>query len=133
MLSYYAQVKSAHIFFVSLSGVLFLLRGLAVVFGGQWAMAKPWRFLSYAIDTGLFLAGLSLILMLSLNPINTPWLGIKLICLVVYIVLGSLALKRAPSENIRRLSYAGALALFVFMVSIALNHHPLGLFGERPL
>ncbi len=129
MLSYYAQFKATHILFVSLSGVLFLVRGAALAFGGQWAMARPWRLLSYAIDTGLFIAGLSLLLMLSLNPFNTPWLGVKLLCLVAYIALGSLALKRAPTESIRRASFLGALALFLFMVSVALSHHPLGLFG----
>lgn len=103
------------------------------MFGGQWAMAKPWRLLSYVIDTGLFFAGLSLLLMLSVNPFSTPWLSVKLLCLVAYIVLGSLALKRARNEGVRRLSYVAALGLFIFMLSVAHSHHPLGVFGEGSL
>lgn len=130
MIAYYPQIKAAHILFVTLSGVLFAFRGAAIVMGAHWVMAKPWRMLSYVIDVCLLAAGVSLLVMLSLNPVSIPWLGVKLICMLLYIVLGSLSLKRAPSENVRRLAYAGALLIFGFIVTIALSHHPLGLFGK---
>jgi len=133
MVAYYSQIKTAHILFVTLSGVLFAFRGAAVVCGAQWVMAKPWRMLSYVIDSCLLAAGVSLLIMLSLNPVSVPWLGVKLICMLLYIVLGSLSLKRAPSERVRRLAYAGALLMFGFIVTIALTHHPLGLFGGANL
>jgi len=133
MVAYYSQIKAAHILFVALSGVLFAFRGAAVVFGAQWVMSKPWRMLSYVIDACLLAAGVSLLIMLSLNPVSVPWLGVKLICMLLYIVLGSLSLKRAPSERVRRLAYAGALLMFGFIVTIALTHHPLGLFGGAAL
>ena len=47
--------------------------------------------------------------------------------LVLYIVLGSLALKRARSGGGRLASYLGALGVYLFMVSVALAHQPLGL------
>ena len=55
-------------------------------------------------------------------------LGVKLMLLVLYIVLGSLALKRAPTPGLQRAGYAGALAVYLFMVSVAMAHHPLGFF-----
>lgn len=89
-------------------------------------MAKPWRMTSYGIDTALLVAGVMLWAVLSLNPSSSPWLGAKLMLLVLYIVLGSLALKRARSLEVRAASYVAAVVVYLFMVSVALARHPLG-------
>jgi uncharacterized membrane protein SirB2 len=104
------------------------VRGAAVLAGQGWAMRRPWRWLSYGIDTVLLSAGVTLWAVLSLDPVRSPWLGTKLLLLVLYIVLGSLALKRAPTPTTRRLSFAAALGLYLFMASVAVAHHPLGIF-----
>jgi uncharacterized membrane protein SirB2 len=123
---WYSPVKWAHVGLVLASGALFALRGALVLVGQRWAMSRPWRLLSYGIDTLLLTAGVTLWVMLSPNPIASPWLGVKLMLLVLYIVLGSLALKRARSPTARRASYAGALMIYLFMASVATSHHPLG-------
>jgi uncharacterized membrane protein SirB2 len=123
---WYPQMKFVHVSLVLASGLLFALRGALVLADQGWAMAKPWRLLSYGIDTLLLSAGLTLWTALSLNPVTSPWLGVKLSLLVLYIALGSLALKRPPTLAVRRASYAGALVVYLFMVSVALAHHPLG-------
>ena len=82
--------------------------------------------LSYGIDTLLLAAGVTLWVLLSLHPVASPWLGAKLLLLVLYVALGSLALKRARTPAARRASYAGALMVYMFMASVALSHHPLG-------
>lgn len=123
---WYAPLKSAHIGLVLVSGGLFALRGALVLAGQSWVMAKPRRMLSYGIDTLLLAAGVSLWVLLSFNPVGSPWLAAKLLLLVLYIVLGSLALKRAKSPAARRASYAGALMVYVFVTLVALSHHPLG-------
>lgn len=123
---WYLPLKSAHVGLVLASGVLFALRGALVLAGQSWAMAKPWRIFSYGIDTLLLAAGVTLWGGLSLNPVASPWLGTKLLWLVLYILLGSLALKRARAPAERRASYVGALVVYLFMASVALSHHPLG-------
>jgi uncharacterized membrane protein SirB2 len=57
---WYSPLKSAHIGLVLVSGLLFALRGALVLAGQSWAMAKPWRMLSYGIDTLLLAAGVTL-------------------------------------------------------------------------
>jgi uncharacterized membrane protein SirB2 len=126
--AWYPELKATHISLVLISGLLFALRGALVLAGRSWAMARPWRLLSYGIDTLLLAAGVTLWAVLSLNPVASPWLGVKLLLLVLYIVLGSLALKRAPTPALQRASYAGALGVYLFMISVALAHHPLGFF-----
>ena len=127
LIEFYLPVKQGHIGLVTASGVLFALRGAAVQAGQPWAMRRPWRLLSYAIDSALLGAALLLWAMLQINPVSQPWLGVKLLLLVAYIVLGSLALKRGRTPGTRRAAYLAALATYGFMATVALAHHPLGL------
>lgn len=127
MIEFYLQIKSVHVAMVIASGLLFALRGAAVLAGARWAMAAPLRYLSYTIDTTLLTAALMLLTALKLNPFAVPWLSVKLALLVVYVVLGSLALKRARSRRARAGFYVAALATFGFMYFVARAHHPLGL------
>ena len=127
MLAFYFEIKMVHVAAVLASGGLFALRGALVLAGVKWAMAAPLRYLSYTIDTVLLTAALMLLTALKLNPFVVPWLSVKLALLVVYVVLGSLALKRARSRRARAIWYAAALATFAFMYFVARAHHPLGI------
>lgn len=127
---FYPTIKLTHIGLVYLSGSLFAIRGLAVILGSATAMRAPVRYVSYAIDTALLTAALLLLTTLRLNPFVTPWLAAKLILLVCYIVLGSLALKRARTQPRRVLAFGAALLCFGSMYSIARAHHPFGCLGR---
>lgn len=120
---FYPLIKTAHIALVLASGTLFAIRGAAVLAGRAWPMTTPPRVASVAIDTLLLAAGIVLWWMLSLQPLRETWLGAKLLLLVAYVALGTLALKCR-----RGWAYAAAIACFVWMVTIARTHHPLGLF-----
>jgi len=54
------------------------------------------------------------------------WLTVKLVLLLAYVALGSLALKRARSGRVRGICFVGALAVLATMVGIARAHQPLG-------
>jgi len=125
----YVYLKLLHISLVLASGALFAWRGVAVLSGRSWGMARSVRYASYGLDTALLLAGVGLWLMLGLNPLREWWLGTKLGLLLLYIVLGSLALKRARSRRMRLACFVAALACYAFMLSVARFHHPLGLFA----
>lgn len=127
MFDFYPQIKAVHIACVLLSGALFALRGLLVQVGhagaAQWA---PLRYLSYTIDTTLLTAALMLLTLLPGAYFANGWLTVKLLLVVAYVVLGSLALKRARTPAARRIFLAAALAAYVFILGIARMHHPLG-------
>ena len=57
-------------------------------------MAAPPRYLSYSIDSVLLTAALMLVTILPHAMYANGWLTVKLVLLVVYVVLGSFALKR---------------------------------------
>lgn len=125
----YPWLLPLHITLVTLSVSLFAARGLGVLVGQAWPMAGWARGLAPVVDSLLLLAGGTLWWLLQLNPTQNPWLLAKLVLLIVYIVLGTLALRRAPTRTAKALCFALALAVVGFMVGIALAHHPLGLFA----
>lgn len=128
MISFYLPIKSVHIAAVVISGGLFVLRGLLVLNGKTWAMSAPLRYLSYSIDTILLTAALMLATMLPGAVFANGWLTVKLTLLLVYVILGSFALKRGRSRRERAVFYIAAVTVYAFMYSVARTHQPLGWF-----
>ena len=126
MMEFYPQVKHVHIACALASGALFALRGAAVLLGARWPMSLPLRWLSYAIDTALLTAALMLLTMLPWAMFGNGWLTAKLLLLVVYVVLGTFALRRGRNQRTRAICYVVALAVFATIYSIARAHNPWG-------
>jgi uncharacterized membrane protein SirB2 len=114
---------------VGTSALLFVARGVGVLAGGAWPMRALVRRASVAIDTALLAAALALWAMLGLNPVRDAWLGSKLALLLVYIVLGTFALKRARTTRARLACFVLALAVLATMASVALTRNPCGWLG----
>lgn len=129
LLELYPLVRWTHIGLVVASGALFAARGLGVLLGSQWGMRVAVRRFSYLLDTALLGAALVLLHILELNPFAVGWLGTKIGLLLLYIVLGSFALKRARTQGARCGFYLASLACFAFMLTVARAHHPLGIFA----
>ena len=131
---FYLEIRNVHIGAVLASGGLFLLRGLGIiVFNAAWPMWAPVRYLSYTIDTTLLTAALMLMTIVHQFPFVHAWLTVKVVLLVVYIVLGSFALKRAKSRATRLGTFVAAIAVFLFILSVARAHDPLGVFATGTL
>ena len=128
MIEFYPQIKSIHVWMVLLSGALFALRGAGVLLAARWPMAMPVRLVSYTVDTTLLTAALMLLTMLPSSLFANGWLMVKITLLCIYIVFGTLALKRARSPRLRAIFYVLALLTYAWMLTIARNHHPLGVF-----
>jgi uncharacterized membrane protein SirB2 len=130
MIEFYTQIKWVHVTAVLTSGTLFFIRGLLVNLGVRWPMAAPVRYLTYTVDTILLTAALMLTTIVHQYPFVTGWLTTKVLLLVVYIVLGTFALKKGRSRKVRLLCYFAALVVFAFIVSVARAHNPLGVFAR---
>jgi len=126
VLEFYPQIKAVHVMAVVASGALFAARG-ALVLGGRRgiALAAPVRWLSWGIDTVLLTAALMLFTLLPSGFFANGWLAAKLVLLVAYIGLATIAL-RSPSRARQAATYAAALAVFLLIAAIARAHHPLG-------
>ena len=126
MIGWYSQTLATHQLAVTLSIALFIARGVGVAAHQGWPMLKVWRMTSVWIDVVLLSSGIMLWTMLSYNPVQQPWLGIKMLMLVLYIILGSFALKRGKTPSVRMWFFLAALLCVFTMVSIALTREPLG-------
>jgi uncharacterized membrane protein SirB2 len=126
MIEYYPQIKAVHHDSVLASGALFALRGALVLAGQRWALALPLRIASWTIDSVLLTAALILMNVLHIYPVTHDWLTLKVALLVVYVVLGTWALRRGRSLRAQALAYAAALAVYATMYGMAKAHHPLG-------
>jgi uncharacterized membrane protein SirB2 len=124
MIEYYSQIKFVHIVLVLVSGGVFALRGLLVLADSPLGQVAPARWISYTIDTALFTSAMMLLVMLHINPIASPWLGPKLLLLILYIALGSFALKRGRTWRVRTGCFVSALAVYVWIIGTARAHDP---------
>ncbi len=80
------------------------------------------RALAQVNDTLLLMAGIALAVMSRQYPFEVPWLTAKLIALVTYIILGSLALRWAKNRR--------ASALFGILALICVGYIVLVAYGR---
>jgi len=121
----YTQLKTLHVGAVALSLGLFALRGLWML-RGDARLQLPWvRVLPHLVDTVLLASAVWLALHIGQTPLRDAWLTAKVIGLLAYIVLGSIALKRGRSVAVRRSAFAAALCTFAYIVSVALTKRVL--------
>jgi uncharacterized membrane protein SirB2 len=120
----YLPLKYAHLAFaiVSISG--FVLRGLWMMSGSALLDRKAVRIAPHVIDTLFLVTGIALVLQLALPVMQSPWLLAKFAGLVVYIVLGAIALRRGATMPIRQVAFVGALAAFAYIVGAAVSKSP---------
>jgi uncharacterized membrane protein SirB2 len=125
MIEFYTQIKQFHIFVALLSGSLFALRGAFVIAAragpcaaGEVADAIRW---TRSADGSHDAAD---------DPprrdVRQRLAHAEVALVVVYIVLGVFALKRARTPRSRLGFYLAALLVYFAIYSIARAHHPLG-------
>jgi uncharacterized membrane protein SirB2 len=118
----YPALLHAHFSLAVLSASVFVVRGLLVLGGsGSRANANAVRYASYGIDSLLLAAAIALLVLLRGAPLHATWLQLKLLLLVVYVVLGTLALRRARGRVLRACCYFGALAALGAIFRLALT------------
>ena len=84
------------------------------------------RHLRFGLWAACGAAALMLLTILPSSVFANGWLGVKLVLVVAYIVLGSFALKRGRTPRIRAICYASAALVFALVISIARSHQPYG-------
>jgi uncharacterized membrane protein SirB2 len=89
--------------------------------GAEWQRRGLWRIVPHAVDTVLLAAAVGLLVVLQGQPLSQPWLYAKLIALPVYIIAGSIALKRGRNIRQRRIAFVAAVLVFTYIVGVALS------------
>ena len=122
----YLVAKNLHVGSVILSLGGFAARGVLMMTGSPLLNTRLVRIAPHVVDTALLASALWLAWLLRQYPFVHGWLTAKVIGLVVYIVLGAIALRRGRTRGIRIAAFVGAAAAAVYIVSVALTRDPRG-------
>jgi len=117
-------LKAIHVGSAMLSITGFVLRGVWMLQGSPLLKARATRILPHVVDTILLASAIALALRISQYPFVHTWLTAKVLALLAYIVLGSIALKYGRSRWVRALSYGMALGVFLYIVAVAIARSP---------
>lgn len=119
-------LKHLHVSMVVLSIAFFALRGAWMLADSALLQRRVVRIAPHVIDTVLLVSALALAWTWASAPgAAHGWLAAKVIGLVAYVVLGSIALKRGRTKSVRTVALAGALATVAYVVAVALTKQPL--------
>lgn len=121
----YLALKHLHLSTIAVSLLLFVLRYIWMLRDSPQLKAKWVRVLPHIVDTLLLVSGIWLASFWYRSGAPLGWLGVKLIALVFYIVLGSLAIKRGRTRSKRVIAGLLALLVFAYIVAVALSKSPL--------
>jgi uncharacterized membrane protein SirB2 len=117
-------LKAVHVGSALLSITGFVLRGVWMLQDSPLLKARATRILPHVVDTLLLGSAIALALRISQYPFVHAWLTAKVLALLAYIVLGSIALKYGHSRRVRALSYGMALGVFLYIVAVAIARNP---------
>ena len=121
-----ALVRLVHITCAGISIAGFVVRAALGILAGIDYRRGIWRWLPHVNDTVLFTAAIVLAAGTGQAPWERPWLGIKLVAVLAYIVAGKFALDPRLDRPRRLLALAAGLACFALVVWIAVSR---GRFG----
>lgn len=107
----------------------FVLRGYWMLSGSPNLRARFVRVAPHVIDTVFLLSGIGLIVALNLPVLSQDWLLMKFVALVIYIVLGAIALGRGKTLRVRSTAFVLALMTFAYIVGVALSKSTLSWFA----
>ncbi len=120
----YFAIKQLHVACAAISFAGFFARGIGMVLDAQW-MAWRWvRIAPHAVDTVLLASAIALAVLSRQSPLAQPWLTAKVVALVLYVVLGTIALRRGQTRGARIVAWIAALAVFLYIAAVALSRSP---------
>lgn len=121
----YLLLKWVHVGSVITSFSLFVLRGIWRWYEPNRIFPTLIRVLPHVVDTLLLLSALTLLVLGGWNPLVDNWLAAKLLALVLYIILGHIALNCRYDRQTSAVFGLLALIVFGYIVAVAITQMPL--------
>ena len=121
----YAGLKLTHVGCAAISYALFVVRGIWMMRGSP-LLRQPWvRTVPHVVDTALLASAIAMAIISGQYPLAEPWLTAKVIALVLYIALGTVALRHGRTKAARITAWIVAQAVFAYIVVAAVTRNPL--------
>ena len=122
----YLIVQSLHVGCAALSISGFAARGALMLADSPLLQNRFVRVAPHVVDTALLLSAVWLAWALGQVPFVHGWITAKVLALLAYIFLGSVALRRGRTKGVRVAAFIAALAVAGYIVSVALTRDPRG-------
>lgn len=123
----YLLIKHLHVTAAGLSILFFIIRAYWSVRENPILQKKVVKILPHVIDTVLLAAAILLSIMLG-PAAAQPWVLTKIVLLIAYIGVGTIAIKRGRTPRSRAIAAVIAVAIFAYIVGVAIKHHPASWF-----
>ncbi len=121
----YLILRHLHVTCVVLSGLGFALRGWWMLNDSPRLMARLTRVVPHVVDTLLLGSALVMAWLSGQYPFAQGWLTAKFFGLLIYILCGTMALKRGKTKAQRSLFLVLAITAYAYIVGVALTRSPL--------
>jgi len=118
----FATLKIIHIAAVAISYALFFVRGVWMLTDSPLLPRRWVRIVPHVNDTLLLAAAIWMTTLIHQYPGTHAWLSAKVAGLVVYILLGMLALRPGRGKRARAAAWLAAQGVFGYIVAVALTH-----------
>lgn len=119
-------IKIIHVSCVALSFSGFFLRGIWMIRDSILLEHRLVKTFPHVIDTLLLTSAIILAVQWRISPLEHTWLLAKIIALLVYILLGMVALRHGRSIRVRVIAWLFGLLTFLYIVSVATTKSVLG-------
>jgi len=117
----YETLKHLHALTVAATLALFLLRGYWMLRESPRLQARWVRIVPHINDSLLLAAAIAMLIIAQVNPLDQPWLMAKIIGLIAYIGLGTLALRPGRAKAVRIKALIAALGVFGYIAAVAVT------------
>lgn len=125
---YMDAAKFIHVTTVLLSISGFIARGVLMLRGSPLLQARWVKVLPHINDFFLLASAILLATQWGWAALQMPWLLAKIVALVAYILLGSVALHGTRSRWMSGAAWFAAILVFAYIVAVAVSKKPLVLY-----
>lgn len=120
-MSAYIILKYIHVVTAIISIVGFIVRGVWMMLSSTMLQQRWVKIAPHINDTLLLATAIALVFITAQYPGPAAWINAKIIALVVYIVLGIIALKPSRPMGVRITAWCLAILTFAYIVLVALS------------
>lgn len=128
-MTFYEIVKYIHVTAIILSISGFLVRVNLQLNDSPYQTKYWFKKLPHKVDTILLASALTMVYIMGVNPLTTFWISEKIIGLLIYILLGMVALRWGKTKTVKKVAASAAVIVFAYIIYVAHYKAPAVIFS----
>lgn len=128
-MTFYEIVKYIHVTAIILSISGFITRVILKLNDSPYQEKYWFKKLPHKVDTILLASALTMVYIMGVNPLTTAWISEKIIGLLIYILLGMVALRWGKTKTVKKVAASAAVIVFAYIVYVAHYKAPAVIFS----